>query len=95
MVCIQFGCWKAGVYIFIVIPFFVDANIMYQLLTSYKDHKLWWWVVVVVVGGGWSTVNLVFYFGPNLFPLNLRFGIGPSRTIRKGGNNKGRLELTN
>ena len=24
---------------------------------------------------------LVFYFGPNLFPPSLSFGLGPSRTI--------------
>ena len=35
-----------------------------------------------VCGGWWChNVTLVFCFGPNLFPLNLRFGIGPSRTI--------------
>ena len=30
--------------------------------------------------GGWSTVNLVFFYGPNLFPQKLMLGIGPSRT---------------
>ena len=34
-----------------------------------------------VYGGGWSAENLVFCFGPNLFPSSLSFELGPSRTM--------------
>ena len=40
-----------------------------------------WTGTKVCDGGGRSTVNLVFYFGPNLFTDHLRFRIGPSQTI--------------
>ena len=30
---------------------------------------------------GCATTQLVFFFGPNLYPQNLRFGFGPSQTI--------------
>ena len=38
-------------------------------------------LLVVVVGGWWLNVNLVIFFGPNLFLSNLSFGFGQESRI--------------